>query len=120
MVDGPLQKPAHLTTVGEPWLAQRRAGALALLLGIVAFVVAIAVHGIGTAGMPPLAVTLPGLGLAAVAALASIARRERGAYPLWLLGLALAAAAVVLGYFLLIAIVVGAAAVLIVILHAVM
>ena len=120
MADGPLQKPAHLAEVGEPWLAQRRAGAVALLLGIVSFVVVTAVHGIGTPGMPPLAVSLPGLALVAIAALASLARRERGAYPLWLIGLALAAAAVVLGYFLLVAVVVGAAAVLIVILHAVM
>ncbi len=120
MVGGPLEKPAHLVEVDEPWLLQRKAGVLALGLGVVAFLVVAVVHGVGTSGMPPLALTLPGLGVVAVVSLVSLARREPGAYPLWLIGLALAAAAVVLGWFLMIAIVIGAAAVLIIILHAVM
>lgn len=120
MASGSLQKPMHLGP-GEPsWLRRRPAGALALGLGMLWFLVVVSVHGIGTAGLPPYALTLPGLGLVGAAAVASLARREPGAYPLWLIGLALAAASVVLGYFLLIAVVVGAAAVLMVILHAVM
>ena len=54
-----------------------------------------------------------------VAATASLARREK-AYALWIVGLALAAAALVLGWFLMVAVVVAVAAILMLILHTVM
>lgn len=120
MSDGPLQKPAHLAAeVDGSWLASRPAGVIALALGVVSFLVVAIVHGAGTT-VPPAHLSLPGVLAVAIAAGASLIRREPGAYPLWLLGLAAALVAVVLGWFLMIAIVIGAAAVLIVILHAVM
>jgi len=64
-------------------------------------------------------ISVPAFALTAVAAIASIARRER-AYPLWLLGLGLAAAALVLGWFLMLVVIVAATAALILILHSVM
>ncbi len=91
---------------------------IALGLGVLAFVVAlIAQDRVWLA--PDWRITVPGLVLTAVAAVASLARRER-AYGLWLAGLGLAGAAVVLGWFLMLAIVVGATVTAIVILHAVM
>jgi len=63
---------------------------------------------------------VPGFALTAIAALASIARREPGAYPLWVAGLGLAALSLVLGWFLLVAIVVAVTVVVILILHALM
>ena len=63
---------------------------------------------------------MPGFAATAIAAVVSLARRERGATALWLVGLGLAAAALVLGWFLMLAIVIGATAIVILILHAVM
>ncbi len=114
-----LEKPTHLGVADGPWLSRRIAGAVALALGILSFLVVAIVHGAGET-LPPAQVSLPGVALTALAAGASLWRREPGAYPLWLLGLAAALVAVVLGWFLMIAVVIGAAAVLIVILHAVM
>ena len=68
---------------------------------------------------PDWRISVPGFAVTAIAALASIARRER-AYPLWLLGLGLAAASLVLGWFLMLAVVIGVTATLILILHSVM
>lgn len=70
--------------------------------------------------VPDLWLTLPGLAATAIAASVSIARREPRAYPLWLVGLGLAIAGVVLGWFLVLSIVMGAALVVTLILHAVM
>jgi hypothetical protein len=114
-----LEKPTHLGVADGPWLGKRMAAVAALALGILSFFVVAIVHGAGES-LPPAHVSVPGLALTALAAGASLWRREPGAYPLWLLGLAAALVAVVLGWFLMIAVVVGAAAVLIVILHAVM
>lgn len=116
-----LQKPAHLqpTERGGPWIARRKAAAAALLLGVVAFAVAAIAHG-QLSSTPDWRVTVPGFAATAAAAAVSLARREPQGYRLWAVGLALAAAALVLGWFLTLAIVIGAAAIVILILHAVM
>lgn len=122
MADGPLEKPAHLrpaTRSGGSWLAARPAGLAAAVLGLIAFVVAAASQGELWA-TPDWRISVPGFAVTAVAAGVSLARRERGAYPLWLIGLGLAGAAIVLGWVLLFAIVVGATAILMLILHALM
>lgn len=116
-----LQRPAHLRPVQgrRGWLAQRPAGAIALALGLAAFI-AVAIAQPTLWATPDGRVSVPGLVATVIAAAASIARREPGAYPLWLLGVGLAAAATVLGWFLMLAIVIGVTLVLILILHAVM
>lgn len=121
MNDPILTKPAHLRPVDPragTWLAQRPAGLAAAVLGLLAFVV-VAISQAELWATPDWRITVPGFVVTAIAAGVSIARRERGAYPLWLIGIGLAAAALVLGWFLLFAIVIGATAVVMVILHAV-
>lgn len=116
----PLTKPEHLRPA-EPsrsWLAQRPAGVVAVVLGLASFVVC-AVAQTAAWATPDPRLSVPGLAVTAIAAVASIARRERPA-ALWLVGLGLATAAVVLGWFLMLAIVLGATVALILILHAVM
>ena len=110
-----LDRPDHLRKGGD---ARRVAGVLALGLGALAFVV-VAVTQDRLWATPDPRISVPGFALTAIAAVASIARRER-AYPLALLGLGLAAAALVLGWFLMLAVIVAATAVLILILHSVM
>ena len=63
---------------------------------------------------------MPGFAATAIAAGASLARREPRGYLLWAIGLGLAGAALVLGWFLMLAIVAGATAIVILILHALM
>lgn len=118
----PLAKPVPLrpaTAAARGWLARRPAGVLAGALGVLAFVVVAITQGELWA-TPDWRISVPGFAATALAATASIARREPGAYPLWLLGLGLAGAALVLGWFLMIAVVIGATAILMVILHALM
>lgn len=91
----------------------------AFALGVLAFVLAAVVHG-ELSSMPDWRLTVPGFVATAVAAAASIARREPRAYWLWGLGVGLAGAAIVLGWFLMVGIVVAATAIVILILHAVM
>jgi hypothetical protein len=122
MTEGSLTKPAHLRPVTASrwaWLARRPAGLAAAVLGLAAFVV-VAVAQPRPWATPNWHLSVPGAAVTALAAAISLARREHGAYPLWLLGLGLAGAAVVLGWFLMLAIVIGVMAVLILILHAVM
>ncbi len=122
MSEAPLEKPEHLRPVAvstSSWLAQRKAALAAGVLGLVSFIVAAIAQGQVWA-TPDWRVSVPGFVLTAIAAAVSLARREPDGYWLWAIGLALAAAAIVLGWFLMIAIVIGAAAVLILILHAVM
>jgi len=117
----PLAKPEHLRDVptsGSAWLARRPAGLAALVLGILAFAV-VAVVQDPLWSTPDWRVTVPGFVLTALAATASIVRRER-AHALWLVGLGAAAAALVLGWFFLLAIVIGATALVMLILHSVM
>jgi len=122
MDDAPLTKPSHLRPSLPSrwgWLAQRPAGMLAAVLGLVAFIV-VAVAQPRLWSTPDWRLSVPGLAATAIAALISLARREHAAYPLWLVGLGLAIAALVLGWFLMLAIVIGATVVLILMLHALM
>ncbi len=89
----------------------------ALALGLLGFIAAAVAqdHVLAAAN---LAIALPAFVLVAAASIASAVRRE-SAPALWLAGLGLAAAALVLGWFLIVAIVVAAVCAVIVILHAV-
>jgi hypothetical protein len=113
-----VERPDHLAPE-EPWLARRKAAAAAVMLGALSFlVVAVAAGGVGST--PDWRISVPGFALTALAALGSIARREPGAYPLWLAGLGLAGVSLVLGWFLLVAIVIAGTVLVILILHALM
>ena len=117
----PLAKPAHLRDVPtspKAWLAQRPFGIAALVLGVIAFAVA-AILNDPMWSTPDWRITVPGFVLTAIASVASIARREN-AWGLWLAGIGLAGAALVLGWFLMLAIVIGATAVVMLILNSVM
>lgn len=116
-----LDKPPHLAPEagGSTWLSARPASAVTAAIGLLAFIAAaITSNGIGE--VPDLRITVPGLLITMFGAVAAIARKERGGYPLWLGGLGLACVAMVLGWFMMIAIVVGATAILMLILHALM
>jgi hypothetical protein len=117
-----VDKPEHLRpveTAPVAWLAQRPAGVVAAALGVLAFIiVAVSQHELWST--PDWRISVPCFAATAIASLVSIMRRERGAYPLWILGLGLAAASLVLGWFLMLAIVIGATVVLMLILHALM
>jgi hypothetical protein len=122
MSDAPLLQPSHL---GHPvdrsrwaWFPRRPAALIAAALGAIAFIAAVLAQPQVWA-TPDWRLTVPGLAATAVAALVSIARRER-AHALWLAGLGLAAAAVVLGWFLMFAIVIGATVLVMLILHTVL
>jgi hypothetical protein len=120
VADRSLERPAHLQpSDGGGRLGPRKAAAAALALGLLSFLVAAVAHA-RLASMPDWRLTVPGFAATAVAAAASIARREPRGYWLWALGLGLAGAAIVLGWFLMIAIVIGATATVILLLHAVM
>lgn len=130
----PLTKPEHLRPIdgrggrGGPggrggsrraWLARRPAALIAMVLGLASFVI-VAVAQPALWAVPDWRLSVPGLAATAIAALISLARREPAGYSLWLVGLGLACAALVLGWFLMLAIVIGATVVLILILHVVM
>jgi len=122
MADGPLHKPAHLRPTDASagsWLTQRAAAVVAAVLGLATFVAA-ALSQDALWATPDVWITAPGFALTALAAGVSLARRERGGYSLWLLGLGLAGVALALGWFLLVAIVVGVTAIGMLILHALM
>ena len=120
-MERPLPKPEHLrdvpTSTGA-YLAQRPAAVAALVLGIATFAIcAIATTPLWSS--PDWRISVPGFAVTALAAAASLVRRE----PAWgvaIVGVGLAAASLVLGWFLLVAVVLGATALLIVILHTVM
>ncbi|MDB4958872.1 MAG: hypothetical protein JWO36_6441 [Myxococcales bacterium] len=120
MAPEPLTKPDHLRpdAVQGDWIVRHAAGIAALVLGVVSFVI-VAVAQEPLWSTPDWRISIPGFALTALASSASIARRER-ASPLWLLGLGLAGAALVLGWFLMLAVIVGVTALLILILHSVM
>ena len=104
---------------GGSWLGRRKAAAAALALGALSFLIAALAQG-ELSSMPDWRLTVPGFVATAAAAAVSIARREPRAYWLWGLGVALAGAAIVLGWFLMVGIVVAVTAIVILILHAVM
>jgi len=117
-----VDKPEHLRPVDSSagvWLAQRPAGSAAAALGLLSFII-VAVSQGELWSTPDWRISVPCFAVTAIASLASIARQERGAYPLWTIGLGLAAAALVLGWFLMLAIVIAVTAVVMLILHAVM
>lgn len=109
-----LTKPDHLQA------AHRRSpvAIVALVLGVAAFVVVMVAQR-ELWSTPDWRVSVPGFALTFIASVASLARREKG-YAWWIVGLALAAASLVLGWFLMIAVVVAVAAILMLILHTVM
>jgi hypothetical protein len=120
VADGPLERPAHLAPPeAGSWLGARKAGAAALALGVLSFVIAAVAHG-ELSSLPDLRLTVPGFVATAIAAAASVARREPRAFWLWALGLGLAGAAIVLGWFLMLSIVAVATIIVILILHTVM
>jgi hypothetical protein len=115
----PLPKPDHLDAPSShEWLAHHVAGLLALAFGALAFIL-VAVTQDQLWSKPDWRVSVPGFAVTLVAAIIAIARREKSS-ALWLLGLGLAGAALVLGWFVMLAIVIGATAALILILHSVM
>lgn len=118
MSDAPLLKPDHLrdvpTSRGE-WISKHAGGLAALVLGVVSFaVVAIVQEPLWTT--PDWRLSVPGFAATAVASLIALRRRE-GAHAMWIVGLGIAAASLVLGWFLMLAIVIGATAALMLILH---
>jgi hypothetical protein len=114
----PLTKPEHLAAPPR-WLPAHAAAVAALVLGVAAFVV-VAASQERLWATPDWRVSVPGFAVTGAAALVSIARRERGGAALWLVGLGLAASAIVLGWVLLLAIVVCATALLVLLLHSVL
>jgi hypothetical protein len=120
MDDAPLRKPDHLRpqVSRRAWLGQRPAGAVAAALGLVTFIVVAAAQPT-LWSTPDWRLSAPGAAATGIAALASIARREH-ASALWLAGVGLAGAALVLGWFLMFSIVIAVTAGLILVLHAVM
>lgn len=119
----PLTKPEHLRPVEKPsasaWLAKRPFALAAGILGIIAFTVVWISQGeVWTT--PDWRISVPGFAVTAIASIVSLARREKHGYWIWGIGLALAAASIVLGWFLMIAIIIGAVAVLMAILQAIL
>jgi hypothetical protein len=97
------------------WIGKHYGGFAALVVGIVSFaVVAIVQDPMWTT--PDWRLSVPGFVATAIASFVALRRRE-GAHALWIIGLGLAAASLVLGWFLMLAIVIGAAAVLMLLLH---
>jgi hypothetical protein len=121
-VSEPLSKPDHLKPVEDDspaaWIAKRKAAVAAGVIGVVSFlVVAVATTDWDT---PDFRISVPGFLLAAIASGVSLARREPQGAWVWALGLAIAAAAIVLPWFFMIAAVVAGAALLMMILHAIL
>jgi hypothetical protein len=117
-----VDKPEHLRPVETSpgaWLAKRPAAFVAAVLGALSFII-VAISQGELWSTPDWRISVPCFAVTAIASLVSIARKERGAYPLWTIGLGLAAAALVLGWFLMLAIVIGATVVVLLILQAVM
>jgi hypothetical protein len=117
--DAPPGLRRETARAGEvPWARSHLAGLIALGVGVVGFLV-VALSQDRLWATPDWRIAAPFLAAAAIAAAASIARRE-GFYALPLVGVGLAAAALVLGWFVITAIVVVATVVVILILHSVM
>jgi len=111
---GPPLERAAASGPRSSWLARHPAGLAALGLGVAAFAV-VALTADKLWATPDWRLTVPLLVVTAAAATVSLVRRE-GAPALPLLGVGLAAAAVVLGWFLITAIVVAATGVVLLLL----
>lgn len=119
MADQPLQKPDHLDKpVANHWVAQHAAGTIALLSGILSFIV-VAVSQDKLFATPDPRISVPAFILTAAAAIWAHVRKEHSG-TLWLVGLGLAASSLVLGWILMLAIILGATIVLILIFHSVL
>lgn len=118
MSDGPpLRRETHAHREG-PFARAHLAGLVALGLGALGFlIVALAQDQLWSE--PDYRIAIPFLVATVAAAIASVVRRE-GIWALPMVGVGLAAAAMVLGWFVVLAAVILATVVVIVILHAVM
>lgn len=117
-----LQREAGEPATAGEWVRKHAAGLAAAGLGLIAIAVAsIGYFATGNeiATMPDVRMTGPLLAVTAAAAVASLVRRE-GTYALPVCGLALAGAAMVLGWVIVVGIIVLAAALVIVLLHQLM
>ncbi len=115
----PLTKPAHLEPEpGGRWLARNPAGTAALAIAMIGFVVVLLAQDRMWA-TPDWRLTVPIFAATAIASGVAALRRERG-WPMWLVALGVAGAALVLGWFLMFAIVIVATAAIVLILHALM
>jgi hypothetical protein len=111
-------KPEARTAPDPNWFAHHAVGLIALLVGVAGFIV-IAVNQEQFWTQPDLRIATPFLIVAIAAAVVSMARKE-GAIYLPLLGVGLAASAMVLGLVVVFGAVVLVTALVIVILHGVM
>jgi hypothetical protein len=111
-------KPEARTAPDPNWFAHHAVGLVALLIGVAGFI-AVAVNQEQFWTQPDLRIATPFLVLSIAAAVVSMARKE-GAIYLPLLGVGLAASAMVLGFVIVFGAVILVTAVVILILHAVM
>ncbi len=119
--DTSLPKPEHLAPPKlEPkdWIRIHGFGLAALLVGVAAFIV-VTILQRTLWSQPDWRITVPLFVVATALGATSIARKE-GSYGLPLLGIALAAAAMVMGWFLIMAIVIAVTAIIILIMSHVM
>ncbi|MFT3696114.1 MAG: hypothetical protein QM831_23450 [Kofleriaceae bacterium] len=115
----PLTKPDHLDKpVANHWFAKHAVGTIALSLGILTFIVAM-VSSHHVFATPDPRITVPAFVLTAGASLWAYLRKEHSG-TLWLIGLGLAGASLVLGWILMLAIVLGATLLLILLFHSVL
>ncbi len=116
-----LPKPEHLAPPKvdpKAWLRAHVFGLAALLVGVAAFIV-VTILQRTLWSQPDWRITVPLFVVAAALGATSIARKE-SSYGLPLLGIALAAAAMVMGWFLIMAIVIAVTAIIILIMSHVM
>ncbi|MBP9086057.1 MAG: hypothetical protein KBG15_08060 [Kofleriaceae bacterium] len=121
MDDPSLPKPEHLappTLEPKDWLRTHVFGLLALFIGVAAFIV-VTILQRTLWSQPDWRLTVPFFVAATALGATSIARKE-GSYGLPILGIALAAAAMVMGWFLMMAIVIAVTAIIILIMSHVM
>jgi hypothetical protein len=111
-------KPEARTAPDPNWFAHHAVGLIALLIGMVGFII-VAVNQDKFWAQPDLRIATPFLVVAVVAAVVSMARKE-GAIYLPLLGVGLAVSAMVLGFVIVFGAVVLVTALVILILHGVM
>jgi hypothetical protein len=114
-----VERPDHLDGPGpNEWIATRAGGVVTLVLGALSFIV-VCISQDKMWSTPDWRISVPAFAVTAAAALIAIARKEKST-TYWLLGVGLAASALVLGWVLMLAIILGATVVLILILHSVM